>query len=313
MQVAIVTKGLSRRFGRTDAVRDLELEVPAGSIYGLLGPNGAGKTTTIRMLTGQLKPSSGDISIFGFAMPAERVRITHMLGGPVETVSLHDHLTGRQNLEVARLLLRLPRAAVDRVLERADLAHAQNIRVGAYSLGMRHRLALGRAILGAPRLLILDEPGNGLHPNGLRDLGEMLRRLAEEDGITVLVSSHQLADVQHIAKQVGILAGGTLLTQGRMHDILANVRTRIEIGCDRLSEAAALIALMKHAVSIEGERLLVDLENTSEAMPELVARIAGAGIRLHEVRSRAPSIEDIYVHLTRPAAARGAVRRARLD
>ena len=300
MQAAIVTQALCRRFGNFDAVKGVDLEVPVGSIYGFLGPNGAGKTTTIRMLTGLMRPTSGKITIVGLAMPADRRRIARLLGALVETPSLYDHLTGRENLDITRQLLGLPRTTVDRALDIANLRQAGDMRVGAYSLGMRQRLALCRALLGEPRVLILDEPGNGLDPDGIRDLRSMLRGLADDAGMTVFVSSHQLAEVQQMATHVGVMANGELLAQGLIADVLSSGRTRLEIRTDRPLEAGVLLASRGCKAHCEGNLVIVDAELGPDAIPDLVASLVSAGHRLWEVRQCPRSLEDLYLDLTGP-------------
>lgn len=303
MQAAIETLALRREFGGTRAVDNVDLTVPLGSIYGFLGPNGAGKTTSIRMLTGLLKPTSGSIRVLGLSMPADRLRIARQIGALVETPSLYDHLSGSENLEIARLLLNLPRTAIDNALDQANLRDASDLRVSAYSLGMRQRLALARALLGNPKLLILDEPGNGLDPDGIRDLRTMLRRLAEESGITIFVSSHQLSEVQQIATHVGVMMGGRLLAQGPLRDVLSEALMRVDIRTDKIAQSEALIRRLHGHARREGEIVSIEVESPDESVPELVAALSAAGIRLFEVRCRAPSLEDLYVLLTRNAPA----------
>lgn len=299
MQAAIATTKLSRRFARTDAVRDVDLEVPTGSIYGFLGPNGAGKTTTIRLLTGLLRPTSGRISIFGHSMPSERLAIAGLLGALVETPSLYDHLTGRENLDITRRLMGLPASTINAALELADLHGDGHMRVGTYSLGMRQRLALARAMVGSPRLLILDEPGNGLDPDGILDLRNMLKRLSCE-GLTIFVSSHQLAEVQQMATHVGLMTRGELLAQGRLADVLGAGGTRVEIRVDRPLEAEALLGAASQSLRREGDILIADVSGSAGGTAEIIERLVSAGFRLSEVRRCDPTLEELYVHLTRP-------------
>lgn len=301
MQAAIVTRKLHRRFGSTSAVRELALCVPEGSIYGFLGPNGAGKTTTIRMLTGLLRPTSGVITVLGLPMPAARLQIARQVGALVETPSLYDHLTGWENLDLTRRLLGLPRNSIERALHLADLQRAGNRRVGGYSLGMRQRLALARAMLGEPRLLILDEPANGLDPDGIRDLRTMLRRLSVERGITIFVSSHQLGEVQQIATHIGLMAAGRLVAQGPLEEVLKGALGRLEIRVDRPSAARSLLLAAGHPVMEDRGLLVADTGLQADAVPDLIALLVAADFKLQEVRCSTPSLEDLYVHLTRDA------------
>lgn len=221
MSLVIETAGLSRRYGRGNAgVHDLALAVPAGCIYGFLGPNGAGKTTTIRLLLGLLRADAGLIRICG--APAGSHAARSRVGALVEHPSLYGHLSGHDNLEVTRLLLGAPAARTQEVLDRVGLLGAARQRVREYSLGMRQRLGLALALLGQPRLLILDEPSNGLDPDGVVALRQLLRELTA-DGLTVFLSSHQLAEVEQVATQVGVIQTGQMRFQGT----LAQLRTTL--------------------------------------------------------------------------------------
>ena len=213
MTAAIQTRALSRLFPGGHGVHDLALSVPAGSIYGFLGPNGAGKTTTIRLLLGLLQPQAGEVALFGHDLRTQRAKALAQVGALVESPALYGHLTGRDNLEVTRRLLALPRPRIDTVLERVGLLNDGHRRVREYSLGMRQRLAIAQAMLSSPRLLVLDEPGNGLDPAGILDMRHLLRGLAAE-GITVFVSSHQLGEVEQVATHVGVLRAGLRSTAG---------------------------------------------------------------------------------------------------
>ena len=209
--MAIGTYDLTRSFGFKNAVRGLNLQVPAGSIYGFLGPNGAGKTTTIRLILGLIQPSSGSVFLNGREMTLrphhEELR---NVGALVETPALYPNLTGRENLEVTRRLLDVPISRIDRVLALMELSGDADRTVRSYSLGMRQRLGLALACLGDPRVLILDEPSNGLDPEGIRELRSLLRQISSE-GVTVFISSHQLAEIDQIAEHIGILRKGELI------------------------------------------------------------------------------------------------------
>lgn len=179
MSLAVETSALGRRFGAQEAVCEVDLAVPEGAVYGFLGQNGAGKTTTIRMLLGLLKPSEGRARLFGRDVRNERIEAARLVGALVETPCHYDHLTGRENLAITARLLRAGRGEIDRVLDIVELAGAADRRVGGYSLGMRQRLGVARALLGRPRLLILEEPTNGLDPQGIRDMRQLIAALAQ--------------------------------------------------------------------------------------------------------------------------------------
>ena len=232
MQPAIRTRGLTRQFPGGFGIRGLDLNVPEGSIYGFLGPNGAGKSTTIRLLLDLLRADSGEIALFGQPLNRGSRQALAMVGALVESPSLYGHLTGRQNLEVTRRLLDAPRTRIDAVLQRVGLLDSADRRTREYSLGMRQRLAIALALLGQPRLLILDEPSNGLDPAGILDMRRLLRQLAAEDGITVFISSHLLSEIDQIASHVGVLLAGELRFEGELEQLRGRVKPRLLIRCD---------------------------------------------------------------------------------
>ncbi|MAY80493.1 MAG: ABC transporter ATP-binding protein [Deltaproteobacteria bacterium] len=207
---ALVTTGLSKRFGARHAVSDLSLSVRPGEVYGFLGPNGAGKTTAIRCMLGLTSLDAGNVQIFGESDPVDRLR---NVGAMVETPAFHSFMSGRENLELAAAYSGVDIQAIFPALERVGLADRAEDKVGSYSLGMCQRLGLARAILGEPKLLILDEPTNGLDPRGMKDVRDLLTGLAEEKGTTVFVSSHLLAEVQQMCTRVGILDQGRLVSE----------------------------------------------------------------------------------------------------
>src|SRR5688572_6354657 len=253
---AIQTRDLTRLFPGGHGVRGLDLSVPAGCIYGFLGPNGAGKTTTIRLLLDLLRPDRGTISLFGQPLDRGHRAALGQVGALVESPSLYGHLTGRENLEVTRRLLGAPRERIDAALERIDLVESAGRRVREYSLGMRQRLAIGLALLGAPRLLVLDEPSNGLDPAGIVDLRRLLRGLAAE-GITVFVSSHLLAEIEQIASHVGVLQAGRLRFEGRLEELRGRVRPRLRLHCEPALRAAELLSRLGERCNIEPDGTLL--------------------------------------------------------
>ncbi len=217
--LAIETHRLTRAFGPRTAVDGLELCVRRGTIYGFLGPNGAGKTTTIRLLLGLLAPQAGTIFIEGELFRPGARALLQNIGAVVEGPSVYPHLTGEENLEVTRRLRGVATSRLAETLALVDLIGDAHALVRTYSTGMRQRLALAMALLGRPRLLLLDEPANGLDPAGSRDLRVLLKRFAHEQGVTVFVSSHALNDVAQMADDIGIINRGRLPYQGPLHDV----------------------------------------------------------------------------------------------
>jgi ABC-2 type transport system ATP-binding protein len=205
--------------GDVTAVDGIDLQVPEGAIYGFLGPNGAGKSTTIRMLLGLIRPTTGTIRLFGEPVRPGGTRHLHRIGALIEAPSLYAHLTGCENLELTRRLTRAPHSRIEHLLKTVDLLEAADRPAGRYSTGMRQRLGLALALMNDPELLILDEPTNGLDPAGIHEIRELIRRIPEELGSTVFLSSHHLSEVEQIASHVGIIHKGKLLYQGSLKDL----------------------------------------------------------------------------------------------
>src|SRR3990167_4436235 len=288
---AILTRGLTRQFPGGFGVRDLDLNVPAGSIYGFLGPNGAGKTTTIRLLLDLLRPQSGSIELFGRRLDRNTRQTLGLVGALVESPSLYGHLTGRENLEVTRRLLDLPRARIDSVLERVGLLESAGRRVRDYSLGMRQRLAIALALIGAPRLLVLDEPGNGLDPAGIQDMRQLLRSLADE-GITIFVSSHLLSEVELVATHVGVLQAGRLCFEGRLEELRGRVKPRLLVRCDEPPRARALLAGVGEDVGwLDDGTLGLSLDGMNRLL-------VGHGLEVSHLAMEHASLESLFFDLT---------------
>lgn len=300
MTPAIATHGLSLRFPGGFGVHELALCVPEGAIYGFLGPNGAGKTTTVRLLLDLLRPDAGTIELFGQRLTRSNRAPLRQVGALVESPSLYPHLSGRENLEVTRRLLAVPKSRIDAVLARTGLSDAADRRVRDYSLGMRQRLAIALALLGEPRLLILDEPSNGLDPAGIVDLRRLLRGLADE-GVTVFVSSHLLAEVEQTATHVGVLHGGRLCFEGDIAALRARARPRLRIVVDHPARASALLIAHGERVERDGEALVVPMG----AMPAeaINARLVGAGLAVSHLAFEARSLESLFFDLTGEIAA----------
>jgi ABC-2 type transport system ATP-binding protein len=303
MQSAIETSELTRRFGATVAVHNLQLTVPYRQVTGFLGPNGAGKTTTIRMLLGLLQPTSGSIRVFGRDLRKDRRTIAASVGALVETPCHYDHLTGAENLQISCRLLGARRAELDRALSLVGLAHARGQRVGGYSLGMRQRLGIARALLGRPRLLILDEPTNGLDPEGIIDMRNLLRALAAEEGLTLLVSSHLLAEVERSVDHVILLEGGRLLAQAPLDELIAGTVGRLQIGVRDPVAASAVLA--QHGFSaVRGNNGVLEIVRSGAAVAsEINALLVRNGIAVFRLSEDRPSLEAAYLQLTGQAHA----------
>ncbi len=293
---AIQTRGLTRRFPGGFGVQDVDLNVPAGTIYGFLGPNGAGKTTTIRLLLDLLRPDSGEIALFGQPLTRQHRTTLGLVGALVESPSLYSHLTGRENLEITSRLIDAPRTRIDETLDRVGLRESAERRVRDYSLGMRQRLAIALALLGAPRLLILDEPANGLDPAGVLDMRRLLRRLVSEDGLTVFVSSHLLSEIEQLASHVGVLQAGRLRFEGRLDELRARATPRLSVRCNDPARALTLLrAWGEDATMTDAETLLITL--TRRGGGDINRELVGAGIAVTHLVREQVSLESLFFDL----------------
>lgn len=306
MSPAIQTLGLTRRFGAHVAVDAVSMTVPERSIYGFLGRNGAGKTTTIKLLLGLLQADAGQARIAGIDVAADRIGAARKVGALLEAQGFYPHLGGRENLDLTRRLLDLPKREIDRVLELTEMTAHGRRRVADYSLGMRQRLGLARAMLGAPPVLILDEPTNGLDPEGIADMRGFLRELPERSGATVLLSSHLLGEIEQTATHVGILSHGRLVLEGALDELKAGMATEVAIETD--TPQRALLLAREHGFDVEqGDDALIarfaageDVRNATAALNRVLC-IAG-GIRIHALAPRRRSLETLYRNAALAAA-----------
>ncbi|HET6597259.1 MAG TPA: ATP-binding cassette domain-containing protein [Anaerolineales bacterium] len=298
---AIETMSLSRRFGDIIAVDKLDLRVPQGSIYGFLGPNGSGKTTTIRMLIGLIRANEGNVQIFDLPLEKQRLAALAQIGALVELPSLYPHLTGRENLELTRRLVNVKPGHIDRVLDLVDLEADARRLVRGYSLGMRQRLALALALLREPKLLILDEPTNGLDPAGIHEMRNLIRTLPAEHGMTVFLSSHLLSEVEQMATDVGIIHAGKLLFQGPLPELQAQQGEQIVIETSQPEAAMQMLQAAGWAVTAKQDgRLVVDGHPATKAA-QINATLVHAGLDVFALQHIRPSLEEMFLHFTHPA------------
>ncbi len=297
--LAIETRDLRRRFGPTVAVDGVSLSVPRGCVYGFMGRNGAGKTTTLKMLLGLVRPDSGTIRIAGRDALADRLGAARCMRALLEAHGFYAHLSGRENLDLTRSLLGLRRTELDRVLDIVGLSPDAGRRVGGYSLGMRQRLGIARALLGSPEVLILDEPTNGLDPDGIADMRDFLRTLPARANATVLLSSHLLGEVEQVADRVGILHQGRLVLQDDLAALRAGQAPQLKLGCDDPLRARPLITDL--GLKSEPDSGLITLApgaDVREAACALNRALVEAGIGVHELSPQARSLEAIYRDVT---------------
>ncbi|WP_428149468.1 ABC transporter ATP-binding protein [Brevundimonas sp.] len=305
MAAGIETEGLTRRFGKHLAVDAVSMIVPEQAVYGFLGRNGAGKTTTLKMLLGLLKPTAGSARICGIDVGRNRIGAARKVGALLEAHGFYGNLTGRENLDLTRVLLGLPPTEIERVLEVVDMTGNGARRVSDYSLGMRQRLGLARAMLGAPPVLILDEPTNGLDPDGIADMRRFLKGLPARTGATVLLSSHLLGEIEQIATHVGIVHEGRLVLEGELARIRATLAPEISVRVDDLARASAVLRRFDPDLSSSDDGLTLRLspeDDPDVAVAAMNRALVEAGVAVFAIGARARSLEGIYREASAPAA-----------
>ena len=298
MKYIVETKGLSKSYGDKQVVRDVDLKVPKGCVYGFMGPNGAGKSTTLKMLLGLVKAGSGEARIAGKEMnPKNRLEILKETGSLIESPSYYGHLTGRENLEIVRTLKGAPEKEIDQVLKLVRMERQQNKKAREYSLGMKQRLGIAAALLGSPKLLLLDEPTNGLDPAGIQEIRELIRELPKRMGITVLVSSHLLSEMDQMADYVGIINHGQLIFQDKL-DVL-HEHSKSKLLLQVMNRTVTLKILESRGVEgrVTEEGILIP-GFSDDRTADLVSALAAGGAGLFRVEERQKSLEDIFLSLT---------------
>jgi ABC-type multidrug transport system ATPase subunit len=301
MEIPVRVEDVWKSYGRTAAVCGLSLCVPRQSVYGFLGPNGAGKSTTIRMMLGLQRPDRGAIWLFGSHLSATRVGLLKRAGSLVEAPSLYSHLTGRENLEVHRRLLGLPKAAIDGALAAVDLVPVAGRLVRQYSMGMKQRLGLAQALLGDPELLLLDEPTNGLDPAGIHEVRTLIRELPKRRGVTVFLSSHLISEVERVATHLAIISAGRLRFEGTLEELRSRSEPVIVVEVDQPERAHALLTGLGRTVRREGGRLLI-APDSGCGPAQINAALVQAGVGVSHLVTQHLTLEDLFLELTRPAA-----------
>jgi ABC-2 type transport system ATP-binding protein len=294
---AIEIKSLTKHYGSLVAVNELSLFVPQGVIFGFLGPNGAGKTTTIRMLLGLLKPTEGSASLLGWDILTQRNKILSQIGAIVETPTFYPYLSGRDNLRELALVSGLPFKKVEEVLELVELKEAATAKVKTYSLGMKQRLGLAAALLNNPRLIFLDEPTNGLDPQGTVEMRKLILRLAENNH-TIFLSSHLLNEVEQLCSQVAIINKGQLVVEGLVQElIVGHSQIILEVSPAKPAVELLRVALSDHQAVQEGpDRVKTGL--VREQLPAAIRLLANSGLDIYGVYYQKPSLEDYFLAIT---------------
>jgi ABC-2 type transport system ATP-binding protein len=306
-ELAIETRGLTKQFGNYAAVSNIDLSVPHGSVFGFLGPNGSGKTTTIRMLLGLASPTSGEARVLGASMPRENANVLPRVGALVEGPGFYPYLSGADNLRRLDSADRFApsrtrRTRVADALERVGLSAAASKKVKAYSLGMKQRLGIANALLTPRELLILDEPTNGLDPQGTREVRSLVRSLAAQ-GTTIFVSSHLLAEIEQICTHAAVMSAGELVAQGTLDELRQVGRPRVRVATPDIRLAAEV--LVKLGMTIQppaadgSDAEVVALFGDEPAEPDaLVVALVKAKVRVRGFAVETPSLEDRFVSLT---------------
>ncbi|KAA1183378.1 ABC transporter ATP-binding protein [Paenibacillus sp. B2(2019)] len=288
-------KGVTKKIGSKTLVSDLTLDIPPGQIFGFLGPNGAGKTTTIRMMVGLISISSGDVLISGHSIKNNYKEAIASVGAIVENPEMYKFLSGYQNLrQFARMVPGVSKQRIDEVVELVGLGQRIHDKVKTYSLGMRQRLGVAQALLNRPKLLVLDEPTNGLDPQGIRELRDYLRLLCREEGTTVFVSSHLLSEMELMCDSVAIIQNGQLLEVKQLKEV-GNVTMPIGETLFEVDDAEAALALIGQGTLKSGGLVV---EAAREEIAEFNARLVAGGIKVYSIKSLARTLEDQFLEVT---------------
>jgi ABC-2 type transport system ATP-binding protein len=291
IETAIETDRVTGGYGSTMVLRELSLRIPRGSIYGFLGPNGAGKTTAMRMFLGLLRPMSGEVRLFGKPLSTGLLESLRRVGSLIEQPSLYDHLTGYENVEIIRKLRGLPPAATGQALEAAEAGQFAGRRVKEYSRGMRQRLGVAIAVLGRPDLLLLDEPMNGMDAGALQSFRSLLRGIHQEYGTTIVLSSHQLEEIDQVATHIGILSHtGDMLFEGTRQELSVRIPQHLLIKVDRRGDALAILERAGFKVDGRQEHLTIH-SATAEMAREANRILVTNGIGVYHVSIELATLE----------------------
>ena len=298
MQTVIETKALCKQYGPHTAVDHVELHVPQGCVYGFIGPNGAGKSTTMKMLLGLIHPTAGRVRLLGQELTEKsRLPLLRQTGSLIESPAGYLHLTAQENLEIVADLKGVPHKDIGRVLDIVHLTQDRNRSVGQYSLGMKQRLGIAMALLGSPKLLILDEPTNGLDPAGIQEMRALIRNMPAATGATVLISSHLLGEMEQMVEQVGIIDHGHILFEGPLTELQRHSRGNVTLRL--LDPAKAAPILRANGLTAHGDSCVVTLPPLRDSLlADLVQKLAACGAGVVELTPHTKTLEEIFLSLT---------------
>jgi ABC-2 type transport system ATP-binding protein len=295
-KITLSVQNLKKVIGKKEIIKGISFELKEGEVFGFLGPNGAGKTTTIRMLVGLIKPTSGSIEICGYNIKTHFYHALKNLGCIVENPELYPYLTGSDNLlHFARMLEGIGEERIKEVTELVGLTERIHDKVKTYSLGMRQRLGIAQALLGRPKVLILDEPTNGLDPAGIREMRQFIRYLAKKEGLSVLVSSHLLSEIQLLCDRVAIISKGTIIRTDTVHHLLSN-RERVVWHFHPYEMGKQLLEALTTVEEKEDGTILTEFHETKIA--EWNKLLVEAGVSVTEMNRKLPVLEDLFLELT---------------
>jgi ABC-2 type transport system ATP-binding protein len=295
-KITLSVHNLKKVIGKKEIIKGISFDLKEGEVFGFLGPNGAGKTTTIRMLVGLIKPTSGRIQIGGYNITENFEEAMKHLGCIVENPELYPYLSGYDNLlHFANMLDGIGKERIKEVTELVGLRDRIHDRVKTYSLGMRQRLGIAQALLGRPKVLILDEPTNGLDPAGIREMREFIRFLAEEEGLSVLVSSHLLSEIQLLCDRVAIISRGTVIKIDSVHNLLSN-RERVEWRFHPIEEGKRVLCSVTAIDEREDGFITTEYDEIKTA--EWNKLLVEAGVSVTEMNRKMPVLEDLFLELT---------------
>lgn len=296
----VETKNLVKVFNKVKSVDNVNLKIKEGEIYGFLGPNGAGKSTTIKMLLGLIKANSGEVYIFGKSIKENREEILKNIGALVESPSYYGHLTAYENLDILKRMLKLNKEEIEEKLKLVNLWEERNKKVNEFSLGMKQRLGIAQALMGNPKLLILDEPTNGLDPAGIIEIRNLIRYLAKEKKITIIISSHILNEIELVATEVGVINKGKLLYQGSLEDLKKNSTNEVIIGLEKKEEKALTMKLLlARGYRVEEENLKLKVKGNNLSPSKICREIVMGGYSLNYLAEEKSSLEEIFLGLTK--------------
>lgn len=295
----VETQQLSYSFSSSEAVlKNINLQVPKGSIYGFLGPNGAGKTTTLRLLLGLLKNQQGDIRIFNKDFHKHRIGILRNIGSLIESPSLYSHLTAHENLRLQQKLYQCPAERITEVLQIVGLSNTARKKASQFSLGMKQRLSIAIALLHHPDLLILDEPTNGLDPNGIIEIRDLLKKLNADQGISIIISSHLLSEIEKLVTHVGIISKGSMAFQGTLNDLVNKQyqHSKLIIETSDIEHSYILINKLQLGGSIDAGKIILPIPS-KETIARLNRQMINDGIDVYEMSVVKKDLETIFMEL----------------